>query len=178
MQHSLQAHSDIVCALQAAQKLKCAQTQSADAMWAYTANPAPGALPRSPELLARSPGTSSAANAAGGPAVKDARRGASRDVGTVAAGGSPRPRSPVKSQGTAGEDALRLMRQPHMRPHLAAEPEVDKLDDNSRFRPKPEREHDEQLFRGAAARLPGGHSQAVPRATIHAGDRRCAFTSL
>lgn len=154
--------------LQAAEKLKRAQANAADTMWAYGASPAPGALPRSPELLSGVPGTSTAGAAR---APRLAAAAASR--GAPAHGASGR-RSPARAQGNTGEDALRLMRQPEMRPHLATTPADEKLDANATYRPEPEGAHDEQLFRGAAVALPRGHSQAAPHGTIHAGDRRCA----
>jgi hypothetical protein len=42
------------------------------------------------------------------------------------------------------------------------------------FQPLPDRKHDVQLFRGSPLRsLPCGHSEAIPRHSVHAGNHRC-----
>jgi hypothetical protein len=57
---------------------------------------------------------------------------------------------------------------------VASQPTTLRFDDDPSFQPLPDKEHDEQLFRGSPSRsLPCGHSEAIPRNSVHAGNHRC-----
>jgi hypothetical protein len=70
--------------------------------------------------------------------------------------------------------AVLQMLQPETRVHVHAAAEEPLLDDNRSFVPGKGSKYDEELFRGRAAPLPCGHSEAAPRHAIHASNSRCA----